>query len=153
MNLDRGVWVILAGKSRFLLLRNKGARGAVELEIYEQATCEEGPAPGPSGLACRTPRPPGSGTGKVLSVHDMNRGRRRGDGISFADRTGAKLRAWAALDRSRQLLVVAETDTLGRLRNGYDANLKWVVVAEIARDLTDLPLARIEAEIRAHDLH
>lgn len=151
MNLDHGAWVILAGERRFLLLRNSGCGGSVELEIYEQGTCNRDQAPvSVSGASASALRVSGSADVIPLPGQAGEKGVAARDGVSFTDRTGAKLRAWVASGRGPQLVVVADRATLERLRKTYDADLRWAIVAEIPRDLTSLPLAHIEAEIRAY---
>ncbi len=47
--------------------------------------------------------------------------------------------------------IVADPRTLGILREAYGDDLKSVIIAEIAKDLTNHPLDQIEAVINAHD--
>lgn len=69
----------------------------------------------------------------------------------FADRLADKLVKWASLGRFRKLVIVADPRSLGTMRAAYGDALHSVIVAEIDRDLTNLPMDKIEDSIRAYD--
>ena len=153
MDLDNDTWVVVADGEKYLLLRNRGDREHMHLEVVDHAD---------------SPNPPAHelSTDRAGRQHDAKRdmsGRVEAWGKSameqtdwhrvaearHADDLAGRLADWAGEGRFRQLVVVADPRSLGTMRNGYDDALRSVIVAEIAKDLTNLPLAGIEASIRA----
>ena len=69
----------------------------------------------------------------------------------FAKTVAANLREWASAGRFEKLVIIADPRTLGQLRNAYDDVLRSVILTEIDKDLTNLPLDKIESTIAAYD--
>ena len=153
MDLDNDTWVVVADGEKYLLLRNRGDRAHLRLEVVDH-----GDSPTPPARALASDRP----GRRHDSKRDMS-GRVESWGKSameqtdwhrlaerqHADELTRKLADWAGKGRFRQLVVVADPRSLGAMRTGYDDALRSVIVAEIAKDLTNLPLTGIEASVRA----
>ena len=69
----------------------------------------------------------------------------------FADHLAGILRERAAAGQLGRIVVAADARTLGELRRAGGDELRARIVAEMAKDLTNLPLAGIEESIRAYD--
>lgn len=153
MDLDMDTWVVVADGERYLLLRNRGDRGHMHLEVVDH-----GDSPNPPARALASDRPGRRHdamrdvSGRVAawgtSAMEQTDWHRLAEALQVEDLTG-KLADWAGRGRFHRLVVVADPRSLGTMRARYNSNLKSVIVAEIAKDLTKLPLAGIEASIRA----
>lgn len=154
MNLDNDTWVAVADGEKYLLLRNKGDRDFLHLEVVHHADSPNAPArelstdrAGRRHDATRNVSGEVKAWGKsAMEETDWH----RVEEARFAEELAGKLGAWAASGRFRNLVVVADPRSLGTLRKAYDDALRSVIVAEIDKDLTNLPLDGIEASIKAH---
>lgn len=155
MQLDHGTWVVVADGEKFLLLWNRGDRDYMNLEIVEHETQENPPARDLStdraGRRQDSSRQVQGGVeafGKsAMEETDWHRVAEE----RFASHLADKLRGWASAGRFRDLVMIADPRTLGALRAACGADLAPVLRAEIDKDLTNLPLEKIEASIGAHD--
>ncbi len=153
MKLAHDTWVVVADGEKYLLLRNKGDADFLHLEVVDHRS-----SPNPAAHELSSDR--------AGRQHDAARevsGGVRAWGKSameetdwhrvaearFADELAGKLKEWAAAGRFSHLVVVADPRSLGTLRKAYDDSLRSVILAEIDKDLTNLPLDKIEASIEA----
>jgi protein required for attachment to host cells len=67
--------------------------------------------------------------------------------MAFAARLAQQLGEWAAANRFDKLVVIAAPQMLGLLRAAWDTRVAASIIAEIDKDLTGLPVARIETVI------
>ena len=67
----------------------------------------------------------------------------------FAADTAAMLKARALRERVRALVVVAPPRTLGELRKHYHKEVEQRLVAEVPKDLVNVPVAEIEKILQA----
>ncbi len=152
MDLDNDTWVVVADGEKYLLLRNRGDRTHLRLEVVDHADIPNAPA---HELASdRTGRRYDAARNVSGQVKAWGRSAmeetdwHRLAEARFADELAGKLRDWAAAERFGQLVVVADPRSLGTLRQAYDDRLRSVILAEIDKNLTNLPLEGIEASIR-----
>lgn len=155
MKLDHATWVVVADGEKYLLLRNKGDRDFLHLEVIEQQENFNAPARELS-------------TDRAGRHHDAKRdlgGDVKAWGKSameetdwhrveeerFARHVAATMSDMASAGRFKSLVVIADPRSLGAFRDACDDKLDSVIVAEIAKDLTNLPLEGIERSITAHD--
>lgn len=156
MQLDNGTWVVVADGEKYLLLRNIGDRDFMHLEVVEHDEQPNAPARELS-------------TDRAGRQYDATQ--RQAEGMvaafgrsameetdwhkvakeRFAEDVAEKLGQWAASGRFRHIVIVAAPRSLGALRNAYDNGLKPLIMAEIDKDLTNLPLDKIEASIKGFD--
>ncbi|WP_395613247.1 host attachment family protein [Allosphingosinicella sp.] len=66
----------------------------------------------------------------------------------FAAGTAGMLAAWARENETDQLVVVAPPRTLGELRKHYPRDFEKRLLAELAKDLVNTPVAEIEKILR-----
>ncbi len=66
----------------------------------------------------------------------------------FAERVAAALEAFVRQRDVPAILVAAPPKTLADLRRAFHADVKAKIVAELAKDLTNEPVDRIEAHLR-----
>lgn len=62
----------------------------------------------------------------------------------FAEGLAQRLKDWTAKERFRHLIIAADPRTLGSLRTAYGNTLESVLVAEINKDTTNMPIDRME---------
>ncbi|WP_296643367.1 host attachment family protein [Roseinatronobacter sp.] len=155
MNLEHDTWVVVADGEKYLLLRNKGDQEFMNLEVVDHDTSTNPPA---RELA----------TDRAGRQHDSKR--HSNDGVQswgksamqetdwhrveeerFAEDVAEKLLGLSAAGQFRHLLVIADPRSLGAMRNAYGDRLAPAIIAEIGKDLTNLPLDKIEASIKAWD--
>lgn len=143
--------MLVADGETYLLARNIGNRAALHLEVVEHDTRPNPPAhelasdrPGRRNDAVRQTsdgvQPWGKSAMEETDWHRVAEDR-------FATHVAQELSRWASLDRFRNILIIAAPRTLGALRQAYDARLKPMILAEIDKDLTNLPIDKIEAAI------
>jgi protein required for attachment to host cells len=154
VKLEHETWVVVADGEKYLLLRNIGDEEYPRLEVVDHDKSENPPARELS-------------TDRSGRMYDAARQRTGGvaawgkSGMEetdwhkvaeerFAEEITVKLRQLASSGRFQKLVVIADPRTLGTMRNGYDDELRSLIVAEVAKDLTNLPLVGIEASIKAY---
>jgi len=155
MKLEHDTWVVVADGEKFLLLRNIGDQDFMNLEVVDHETSTNAPArelaSDRAGRQHDAKRKIGGGVetwGKsAMQETDWHRVAEE----RFAQDVAEKLLELRSAGRFRHLLVIADPRSLGAMRNTYDDRLAPAIVAEIAKDLTNLPLDKIEASIRAWD--
>lgn len=155
MQLEHETWVIVADSEKFLLLRNIGDRDFLHLDVVAHDARQNPPArelatdrPGRRHDSTRQTRSNVAAFAKsAMQETDWHRVAKE----RFAEDVAEKLDQWAASGRFRHLVVIADPRSLGALRNAYGEKLKSVIVAEIDKDLTNLPLDKIEASITAFE--
>lgn len=155
MKLDHDTWVVVADGEKYLLLRNIGDEAFMHLEVVEHDTSPNPPArdlgtdrPGRQHDAARQLQsgvePWGNSAMKETDWHRIAEER-------FAKDLAGSLGQMAMSGRFGKLVLIADPRSLGALRKAYDDSLKSVIIAEIDKDLTNLPLDQIEASIKAYD--
>lgn len=153
MRIEHDTWVAVADGGRALVTRNIGDADFIRLELVEaaeqdnpasraQGTDRPGRMPdwraGPAGQAPhRAPR-------SALETTDWHRQTEEG----FARMLGQRLLALADEGRFQRLVLVADPRTMSILRHVAGAGLAPVLLGEVTRDLTGMPLPRI-AEVLA----
>lgn len=155
MKLDHATWVVVADGEKYLLLRNKGDRDFLHLEVVDHAQ-----SPNPPARALSTDRAGRQydarrdmgGTVEAWGISAMeDTDWHRVEETRFAQHLADTLAEMAAAGRFPALVVIADPRTLGAFRAACPDALKAVILHEIPKDLTNLPLAGIEGSISAHD--
>ncbi len=155
MQLEHDTWVVVADGEKFLLLRNIGDRDFLHLEVVEHDASRNPPAhelasdrPGRHNDSTRQTMSDVSAFAKsAMEETDWHRVAKE----RFAEDVAERLDGWAGSGRFHHLVMIAAPRSLGALRNAYGEKLKSVIVAEIDKDLTNLPIDKIEASIKAFD--
>jgi len=156
VQLEQGTWVVVADGEKYLLLRNIGDEEFLHLEVVDHEKSRNPPAhematdrPGRQQDATRQMpvggvQPWGRSAMQETDWHRVEEAR-------FAEHLAEILGERAAADQFGRLVVVADARTLGVLRRSLGDAVRARVVAEMDKDLTNLPLEKIEASIKAYD--
>jgi protein required for attachment to host cells len=144
MRIGNETWVLVADGEKYLLLRNNGDEEFVDLRVIRHQEVEN-PATREQG----TDRPgrfddPAAGRSAVEPTDWHRLGKER-----FAMELAEQLRAWALDNRFSALVLVADPRTLGVLRAALHKSVAERVVAELDKDLTQMPVHEIEDILKA----
>lgn len=154
MEIEHDTMVVIADGEKFLLLRNIGDSKFLHLEVDRHETSRNAPArelstdrAGRRYDATRPIRgavvPSGKSGMSETDWHEVAEER-------FAEHVAELLNQWADDGTFERLVIVADPATLGSMRPSFSETLRGRIAAEIAKDLTNLPLARIEASLIAY---
>lgn len=154
MEIEHDTMVMIADGEKFLLLRNVGDRKYMQLEVERHETSRNAPARELStdraGRRYDATRPIRGGvvaSGKSgmseTDWHEVAEER-------FAEHVADLLNQWASEKRFERLVVIADPATLGSMRQSFGDKLRSRILAEIPKDLTNLPLDKIEASLIAY---
>lgn len=129
--IPTGTWVVVAdgGKARFL--RNVGEGIAISLKQEKVLDAQDMDVEGPSGH-----QPPET-SGSYI------------DEATFAKQLANRLNAAALKDEFSHLVLVADPQTLGQIRPQLHQEAIKRMVGELAKTLTNSPLADIERSLTA----
>jgi protein required for attachment to host cells len=144
MKLDKGTWVLVLDGEKFVLLRNEGDRGRMDLRVIDH---EETVNPPTREQGTERPgRMPDAGLGRSsveqTDWHALEKER-------FARDIAGRLRSWALENRFAALVVCADPTTLGAIRPEYHVEVSQRLVGELDKDLTGMPVDRIEKALQA----
>ena len=129
--LPEDALVVVADGEGARVFRNRGERGAVSLHQYELLELMNLDDDGPAG------RMPDESTSRQI------------DEATFAKQLANGLNDAALKQRYEHLVLVADPKTLGRVRPLLHKEAAQRVVAEIGKDLTNMPLEGIERSLAA----
>jgi len=139
MKLKNGTWVIVCDGGRFLLLENHGDQDVMDLRVVDHAevanppTSEQGVArPGRFQLTSHR-----RASTEETDWHTLGETR---FAVDLADR----LDQWASRDRFGDLVVVADSRTMGVLRGAMSEQVKACLRAEIQKDYAHRTIEFIE---------
>lgn len=141
MRLKTETWVVVANGNKYLILHNLGWPDHLDLRVL---THDEIDVPQTQDLARdRAGRQherfrPGVSGFKQLDEHEAQE-------TAFAKQLVAKLNQHAERKQFKDIVIIADPETLGEMRPTYSAYLKERLVGEIPKDLTNLPIPDIEA--------
>ena len=147
MKIPHDAWVLVLDGEKFLLLRNQGDEDIMDLRIIDHEEVVNPPTR--SQGTDRPGRMPDDGPGMMSAMnetdwHALEKER-------FADDMADRLRKWAMENRFERIVVVADPRSLGELRKEYHQTVRDRIAAEIDKDLTNMPVDRIEAVLRGAD--
>lgn len=144
MQVPHNSFVMVADGEKMLFFRNEGDAEYPRLVVErkreqdnppnrDQKTDEAGRrfAPGPGRSAMED-----------TDFHQLEEDR-------FAAETAAMLQRWALRNDFESLVVVAPPKTLGELRKHYHKEVEKRLVAEVPKDLTNLPVEEIERVLQS----
>jgi len=143
--LSRKTWVVIADGEKALLLRNLSDRPDPDLEVVVKEE-QDNPPDGEQKSDRPGRRADGGMTQKSAMSeadwHDLAKDR-------FAKDLSDLLHKRAQSGAFDQLILVASPHILGVLRNDMRADVAGRVIAEIPKTLTNHPLDKIEAVLKA----
>jgi len=145
MHIPHDSFVLVADGRKSLFFRNEGDGDFPNLEV-ERKEIHENPAhhEQASDLAGQSMKTMDGRGGSMEEVdfHALEESR-------FAAETAAMLKERALKNDYEALVVVAPPRTLGELRKHYHKEVEKRLVAEVAKDLVNVPVAEIEKILRA----
>lgn len=145
MKIPHDSFVLVADGRKSLFFRNQGDAAFPNLHVEEK---EVHPNPAhheqASDLAGRAATPVAGVGGSMAEVdfHQLEEDR-------FAADTAAMLKERALRNEFDSLVVVAPPRTLGELRKHYHKEVEKRLVAEVPKDLVNVPVAEIEKILQA----
>lgn len=145
MKLKTDTWVVVANGNKYLVLHNLGWPDHLDLRVLKY---DEIDVPQTQDLARDRPGReqarfrPGSSGHKQADAHEARE-------TAFAKQLVARLNERAEQKRFKDIVIIADPETLGEMRPAYGAQLKGLLVGEIAKDLTNFTIPDIEAVVNA----
>lgn len=143
MNLETETWVVVANGNKYIILHNLGWRDHLDLRVLKH---DEIDVPQTQELARdragRQPNRFGPGVSgfKQFDEHEARE-------TEFAKQLVAKLNQRAEEKQFKDIVIIADPDTLGEMRPTYSHQLKERLAGEIPKDLTNLTISDIEAVV------
>ncbi len=158
MQIPHNAYVLVADGSKLLFFRNEGDADYPKLEV-EAERQQENPKDSDQGRSepGRTfssnrgdPRTGGYGStvGAARSAYsetDFHQLQKD----NFAHEAADMLKKKALANEFEQLIIVAPPATLGELRKHYHKEVESRIAGEVAKDLTNMPVAEIEKILQA----
>lgn len=145
LRIDHGAWVMVGDGEKALFMRNEGDATHPNLQVIEAwkndnpATSEQGTdRPGRSFASAGTHR-------SAMQETDWHRLEKH----LFAGRIAEALYQSAHRNDYSQLVIAAPPVILGELRKSMHKEVTDRIVAEVAKDLTNLPSHEIEKALTA----
>jgi protein required for attachment to host cells len=144
MKLANGTWVLVLDGEKYLLLRNRGDEELMDLRVIAHEEADNPPTREQAADRPGRLNDPGPGRSAVEETdwHALEKTR-------FALDMAERLRSWALDNRFDALVVVADPRTLGALRPAYHRTVAERIVAELDKDLTNLPVPELERALNA----
>lgn len=152
MRIEQGTWVVVADGAKYLVMHNIGDADFLQLAVVAQ---DESQSPAARDLASDRPgrrndaaraMPDGTVTAWGKSAMEQTDWHRRAE-MDFAEGLARRLAEWVAAGRCDRLIVIAAPQFLGLLRAAWGVDVAARIIAQIDKDLTGLPVARIETVI------
>lgn len=145
MKLKTDTWVVVADGNKYLILNNQGWPDHLDLRVLKHDEIDVPPtqelARDRAGRQQDKFRHGVSGF-KQLDEHEARE-------TAFAKELVTKLNQRAEQKKFTDIVIIADPETLGEMRPDYSRLLKECLVAEIAKDLTNLPIPDIEKAVNA----
>ena len=144
MRLPHNSFVMVADGEKMLFFRNEGDADFPQL-VVERNREHEAPANvelKTDDAGRRNAQGPGRSAYEETDFHQLEKDR-------FAHETADMLKRWALRNDYEQLVIVAPPKTLGELRKHYHKEVEKRLVAEVPKDLTNLPIEEIERILKA----
>lgn len=140
MQIPHNSVILVADGRKSLFFRNEGNAGALNLAVLEREThpnpAHHEQASDLAGQSTKTADGRGGSMGEV-DFHQQEEDR-------FAAETAGMLKERALGNDYDHLVVVAPARTLGELRKHYHKEVEKRLVAELPKDLVNMPVPEIE---------
>ena len=144
MHLPHNSFVLVADGKKSLFFRNEGDAEFLNLIVErEQDHPDAKDREIKTGAPGRTFASVGAGRSAYQETDFHQQAEDR-----FAAGTAGMLTAWALENEADKLVVVAPPRTLGELRKHYPRHFEKRLLAELAKDLVNTPVAEIEKILR-----
>lgn len=144
MNIAHAAWVLVADSEKFQVFENHGDADLLDLRIRKYSETDN-PSTKEQGADRPGRFPSPHGQVSAVADTDWHQLQKENAAIDLAKRVNK----WAEKDEFPALVIVADPKTLGILRPNLNAAATGKVVRELAKDLTQHPVAEIERLLRA----
>ncbi len=158
MQIPHNAYVLVADGTKLLFFRNEGDADYPKLEV-ELEREEEDPKDSEQGrsepgrtFSSNRGDPRNGGYGATMGAarsaysetdfHQLQKD-------NFAHEAARMLKEKALANAFEQLIIVAPPATLGELRKHYHKEVESRIAGEVAKDLTNMPVAEIEKILQA----
>jgi protein required for attachment to host cells len=145
MQIPHDGYVLVADGEKMLLFRNEGDAEYPQLVVERNREYEL-----PANVELKTDEAgrshsPGAGRSayEETDFHELEKDR-------FAAESAEMLKRWALRKDFDTLVIVAPPKVLGEMRRHYHKEVEKRLVAEIPKDLTNMPVDQIEKLLLAH---
>lgn len=145
IRLAKGAWVLVADGEKALVLRNDGSAVAPRLSVVRVDEVENPPMRERGSDRAGRMADSGPGQRSALEAADWHRMAK----TAFAGDMARMLLRNARAGAYERLAIAAPPRILGELRAQMDADVKAALIAEIDKDLTNLPVTKIAARLEA----
>ena len=145
MTLKHGPWVVVADGQKYLLLRNKLDTEFIDLRVIGVEEIENPPARELSSDRSGRMNDTFVGAKSALSETDWHKVEKQ----RHAQHLAEKLEDWAGKGLYEDIVIIADAHSLGQLRAAYGGKTKVRILGEIAKDLTNMPVDKIEEAVTA----
>ncbi|MBR9650513.1 host attachment protein [Thalassovita aquimarina] len=145
MKLEHGTWVVVADGQKYLLLRNNLDSKFIDLRVIGSEEIENPPAHEHSSDRSGRMHDAGPGGKSVWAETDWHQIEKE----RFARHLAEQLETFADKGLYEAVVIIADAHSLGQLRAAYGAKTKARLQGEIAKDLTNLSVDKIEAVVTA----
>lgn len=142
--LKTGTWIVVADSEKALLLENLGDGDFPNFSVIEKETQENPPS---REQAANRPGRVSDSTGQQRSAmsdtdwHQLAKDR-------FADDLAEMLNRHALKQDFSSLVLIAAPHVLGEVRKHLHGEVESRIVAQIDKNLTNLPLDKIEEQVK-----
>ena len=139
MRISNGAWVAVCDGGKFLLLQNRGDADQIDLRVIAHEQIDPDSLP---GRHSRGPSPDG---------HNARIGQAQAQSVeaaaerNFVHTVALELNARTSKESMNELVLVADSKTLGMLRGDLSDQTRSVITREIGGDHTHDTVADVEA--------
>ncbi|MGO4672886.1 host attachment protein [Bosea sp. 2YAB26] len=141
--VQRDSWLVVCDGAKALILRNDGDVDRLRLQVLH--TMERPSAPDRE-LGTDRPGRVHQSLGEGRSAVEAN-SRHAAAEVSFVGEVALFLSRRSGVDRVKRIILIAPPKVLGELRRQLLPAVQALVVAEIVKDLTNLPVGEIERHL------
>lgn len=145
MKLSHGTWVVVANGEKYLILRNNMDEEFTDLRVIGKDEIDNPLAHEKSSDRAGRMHDDGPDARSALQETDWHRLEKE----HFAQGLASRLDGWAEAGRYDGIVVIADPRSLGELRSAYGDKTKSRLLAEIGKDLTNMPVDVIEKALNA----
>lgn len=145
MKLKTDTWVVVANGNKYLILHNLGWPDHLDLRVLKHHEIDVPQTQDLTRDRAGRQQPrfrPGISGFKQIDEHEARE-------TAFAKQLVAKLNQRAEQKRFKDIVIIADPETLGEMRPTYSGLLKELLAGEIPKDLTNLTIPNIEAIVNA----
>jgi protein required for attachment to host cells len=138
-------WVVVCDGAKALIMQNAGDAELINLQVQETLT-----QPNEADRELGTDKPGRSHAANGFSGSSMQETdwHERAE-EDFLKQVASKLDELVHEKKARRIILVAPPEALGTLRPNLSADVQAAILAEVAKDYTNLPVDQIERHLAA----